>query len=157
MKVKSFIIGLIIPLLLTAGIILYLQHAPKLAPATEIPHQKDVIANVEQPKVNAVNSNTTAENPDAFYQLIIDTNIFRPLGWQPPRKQPDYTLIGTAVSQNTADSKAFILERRSNRLHTVKVGDTLDDVRVKEIQSKRVTLHEAGKDIVLHGGRLQFF
>ena len=110
-------------------------------------------------RLSATTSTKTEKSTtlESFYQTIIDNNIFRPLGWQPPRKQPDYTLIGTAVSQNVTDSKAFILDRRSHQLHIVKVGDTLDDARVKEIQLKRVTLHEAGKDIILHGGRLQFF
>ncbi len=143
-------VGLLI--LLTADS-LYLRPAAPTPPQQR--QTREVSSQSKSMQRDATTRNTDS-TPDSFYQTIIDNNIFRSLGWQPPRKQPDYTLIGTAVSQNVADSKAFILERRSNRLHTVKVGDTLDDARVKEIQSKRVTLHEAGKDIILHGGRLQF-
>ena len=157
MRVQAFIIGFFITLFLTVGLFLYLQNTPQSSLATETLNQKNGVANRPDTKRSASSHSKTLETPDSFYQTIIDNNIFRPLGWQPPRKQPDYTLIGTAASQNAADSKAFILERRSNRLYTVKIGDTLDDARVKEIQSKRVTLHEAGKDIILHGGRLQFF
>ena len=153
MRVKSFIIGLIIPLLLTAGFIVYLRHAP----ATETQHPTDAITNVEQSKVNIESSNTTAESPDAFYQFIIDNNLFRSLGWQPPRKQPDYTLIGTAVSQNAADSKVFILDQHSNDMHIVKVEDVFGGALVKVIQPKRVILNEAGKEIILYCGRLQFY
>ena len=112
-----------------------------------------------QPKDSAPQVSDTPRDttPDTFYQFIIDNNIFRPLGWRPPKKQPDYTLIGTAVSQNAADSKAFILERLSNHLYIVKVGDVFSDALVKVIQSKRVILNEAGKEIVLHGGRLRFY
>ncbi len=144
-------VGLLI--LLTAGS-LYLRPA---APANLAVEQTRATSRTSKSMQRDATTRNTDSTPDSFYQTIIDNNIFHPLGWQPPRKQPDYTLIGTTVSQNSADSKAFILERRSNRMHIVKVGDTLDDARVKEIQSKRVTLHEAGKDIVLHGGRLQFF
>ena len=112
-----------------------------------------VLPEVPAPQASDTSRDTT---PDTFYQFIIDNNLFRSLGWKPPKQQPDYILIGTAVFQNAADSKAFILDRRSNHLHIVKLGDTLDDVRVKQIQAKQVTLHKKGKDIILRGGRLQF-
>ena len=102
-------------------------------------------------------SSTILETPEEFYQFIIDNNIFRPLGWHSPKKQPAYTLIGTAVAKDIAYTKAFILEQRSNRLNIVKVGDSLGNARVEKIQSKQVTLHEKGKNIILRGGRLQFF
>lgn len=92
-----------------------------------------------------------------FYQVIIDNNLFRPLNWTPPKQQSDYTLIGTAVTTNPEDTKAIIFERRSNRLYTVKVGDTLGDASVKEIQSKQVTLQASGKNIVLQGRGMLFF
>ncbi len=97
------------------------------------------------------------DTPQDFYRTIIDNNIFRSIGWQPPKKQPIYTLIGTAVAQNVEDSKAFILERRSNRLHIIKVGDVFGEALVKVIESKRVILNEAGKEIVLHSSRMLFY
>ncbi len=105
------------------------------------------------PQASDIPHDTT---PDAFYQFIIDNNLFRPLGWRTPKKQPDYTLIGTAVSENIEDSNAFILERSSGRMHIVKVGDVFGEALVKVIESKRVILNEGGKEIVLYCGRLQF-
>jgi len=119
--------------------------------------QQDMAADALDTKKGKGEINDLPHNPESFYQFIIDNNLFRSLGWQPPKQQPIYTLIGTAVSQNTSDSKAFILERRSNRFHIVKLGETLGDARVKKIQSKQVTLREKGKDIILQGGRLLFF
>ena len=113
-------------------------------------------------EVHSVKSNlkkavlTKSKTPNEFYQLIINNNIFRPLGWRPPQKTPQYTLIGTTVLSDSSNTKAFILERRSNQFHTVKVGETLGNVSVKEILSKKVTLQEKGKDIVLYCGKLQF-
>ena len=39
----------------------------------------------------------------AYYRTIIDNNIFRPLGWTPPRPVEPYRLIGTklAIDANT--------------------------------------------------------
>ncbi len=178
MSIKTGVISMIIILFVIAGV-LYLSAQGKMPaklhrdigfqkmqtvqklPATNPIEKKTAVQFPPQDskrKRNPVRfSSTTPKTPDEFYQFIIDNNIFRPLGWHPPKKQPDYTLIGTAVSQHAADSKAFILERRSNRLHIVKIGDILDDVRVKQIQSKQVTLYKKGKDIILRGGRLQFF
>ena len=41
-------------------------------------------------------------------------------------------------------------------MHTVKVGDTLNDALVQVIEAKRVILNEARNEIVLHGGNMQF-
>ncbi len=41
-------------------------------------------------------------------------------------------------------------------MHTVKVGDTIGEALVKVIEAKRVLLNAAGKEIVLHGGNMQF-
>ena len=178
MSVKTGVISIIIILLAIVGV-LYLSAQGKIPAKVhrDIGFQKvqssqkqratnpiEKKTGVQFPRQDSIkkqnpfrSTGTTLETPDEFYQFIIENNIFRPLGWHPPKKQPDYTLIGTAVSQHASDSKAFILDRRSNRLHIVKLGDTLDDVRVKQIQAKQVTLHKKGKDIILRGGRLQFF
>ena len=34
---------------------------------------------------------------EAFYRTIIDNNLFRPLGWTPPRPIEPYRLIGTIL------------------------------------------------------------
>lgn len=102
--------------------------------------------------------NSPAENspPTEYYQLIIDNNIFRPLGWKLPKKEPAYTLLGTINTQNSDYTKAIILERKSNQQYTVKVGDTLGNLHVKEILPKQVTLQTEEKEIVLQCGKLQF-
>ena len=93
---------------------------------------------------------------EAFYRAIIDNNIFRPLGWTPPRKEPEYALIGTAIYPNGAVAKAFVLERRSNQFYTAVVGDKVGEAVVKEIKQRQVTLDKAGEDITLRTGDMQF-
>ncbi len=92
----------------------------------------------------------------AFYKVIIDNNLFRPLGWTPPNNEPAYSLIGTAVGTEGAVSQATLLEKKSNRYHFVTIGTKLGDMTVKDIQAKQVTLDNAGKPITLKAGELQF-
>ena len=92
----------------------------------------------------------------AFYKVIIDNNLFRPLGWTPPNNEPAYSLIGTAVGTDGAVSQATLLEKRSNRYHFVKIGTKLGDMTVKDIQAKQVTLDKSGKPVTLKTGELQF-
>ena len=72
------------------------------------------------------------------------------------QKPQQYTLVGTTSAPDGSNAKAFILKRGSNQLHTVKVGETLGNVTVKEIQAKQVKLQEDGKEIILRCGTLQF-
>jgi hypothetical protein len=92
----------------------------------------------------------------AFYKVIIDNNLFRPLGWTPPNNEPAYSLIGTAIGADGGLSQATLLEKRSNRYHFVTIGTKLGDMTVKDIQAKQVTLDKAGKPIALKAGELQF-
>ena len=92
----------------------------------------------------------------AFYRTIIDYNLFRPLGWTPPKDEPSYKLESTAVDKNGIISQATLLERRSNRYHFVTIGTKLGDVTVKDIQDGKVTLDKAGEAITLKTEGLQF-
>ena len=92
---------------------------------------------------------------EAFYKTIIEYNLFRPLGWTPPKNEPSYSLIGTAVNSNGVISQATLLERRSNRYHFVTIGSKLDDMTVKEIQAKKVIMDKEGETVTLNTGSLQ--
>lgn len=153
----------IIKLLICIGITLFtiavtmLLYSPKVqysnAPSQM---QRSMVPEASATKRGPEKIYAPPHNPESFYQFIIDNNLFRPYGWQPPKQQSIYTLIGTAVSENIENSKAIILERSSDRMHIVKVGDVFGEALVKVIESKRVILNEGGKEIVLYCGRLQF-
>ena len=93
---------------------------------------------------------------EAFYKVIIDNNLFRPLGWTPPKNEPAYSLIGTTIGTDAALAQATLLEKRSNRYHFVTIGTKLGDMTVKDIQAKQVILDRDGKPVTLRGGGLQF-
>ncbi len=158
MPIKKLLICIgIASCIIVTTLLLYFPNVPHSNTPLQTLPQQDMAADVLDTKRDKGEINAPPHNPESFYQFIIDNNLFNPIGWQPPKKQPIYTLIGTAVAQNVEDSKAFILERRSNRLHIVNVGDVFGEALVKVIESKRVILNEAGKEIVLHGSRMQFY
>jgi len=157
MSIKNTLIAICLILsLIAVGSFLYRQNVLLLnsAVATPTPEKSVKVQSVKSylNKDTSTSSNTSNE----FYQLIVDNNIFRPLGWRPPQKTPQYILIGTTIAPDSSNAKAFILELQSNHLHTVRVGETFGNIRVKEILSKKVTLQEEGKETVLQCGKLQF-
>ena len=82
-----------------------------------------------------------------FYRTIIDNNLFRPLGWIPPRPQEPYRLLGTIIPTNAkSPPKAIIQNTVGNQTHIITIGDTLDtDTLVTDIQTKHVTLKKNGQ------------
>lgn len=104
---------------------------------------------------NRSNSEESKANSD-FYQTIVDNNIFRPLGWKPPNKEPEYSWIGTTVKEDAAMSQALIRERRSDRLYIAKIGENVGDAVVKEIKEKEIILDKDGETITLRGGKMEY-
>ena len=169
-------IGCVVCLLLGFGILLYAQDQTKV----EFIATKPEMSSFKKPEIDSAKMQAmlkmkeqAATQPNrfrgrqnrggidfgenaAFYKVIIDNNLFRPLGWTPPNNEPAYSLIGTAVGTDGAVSQATLLEKRSNRYHFVTIGTKLGDITVKDIQAKQVTLENAGKPITLKAGELQF-
>ena len=86
-----------------------------------------------------------------FYRTIIDHNLFRPIGWTPPRPREPYRLLGTLISADGNIQKRAILQRTTSACTaTVTIGETLDgDTTVTDIQSKQVTLEKDGRQRTL--------
>lgn len=104
-------------------------------------------------------SRSRNDNSDgnSFYQVIIDNSLFRPLGWRPPNKEPQYSFVHTAVSTDgTKKSEASVLEKRSNRFYTGNIGDEVGGAIIKEIKEKEIILDKDGETITLRIGNLQF-
>ena len=177
---KNIIVGLgigcVVCLLLGFGILLYAQDKTKVELiATKLDMNPVKKVESDSPKTQALmkmkeqapaqanrfRARQNRESIDfgesaAFYKVITDNNLFRPLGWTPPNNEPAYSLIGTAVGAEGVGSQATLLEKRSNRYHFVTIGTKLGDMTVKDIQAKQVILDNAGKPITLKSGELQF-
>ena len=86
-----------------------------------------------------------------FYRMIIDNNLFRPLGWTPPRPQELYRLTGTLIPRDDeTHPKALLLATATQRTHIVTIGDTIGkDTIVTKIEPKQVTLETSGQQRTL--------
>lgn len=99
--------------------------------------------------VRSVNHSLSARLvPPDFYQVIIDNNLFRPLGWTKPKSNPAFELIATVIKQN-GKHKALIRNTKTRKVYYVAVGTELSaGVAVEKIESQSVTLKENGKSKV---------
>ena len=90
----------------------------------------------------------STQNDYAYYQIISDNNLFRPLGWTKPNPTPRFELIGTIVGKDFA--RAYVSRIGRNRLLVVSVGDNIGSDIVTEITTEKVTM-KSGKTYVGNG------
>ena len=166
--IRKLGIGCVVCLLLGLGILLHAQektkadfigtksemNSAKMQEMAKMKEQAEAQRNRFRQRQNRA-SVDFGENA-AFYKVIIDNNLFRPLGWTPPNNEPAYSLVGTAVDADGVIAQATLLEKRSNRYHFVTIGEKLGDITVKDIQAKQVILEKAGKPITLKTEAIQF-
>ena len=95
------------------------------------------------------NHEKVSHDPEDFYKVIIENNIFRPLNYQPPLQTPDWTLIGTTIATDKSTATAYITERKTKRFYSVKNGEKIGEATVKAIHPKQVTLDTNGKIVTL--------
>ncbi len=167
-KILIFLgISCVVGLLFVFGVRLQAQNAAKkeiiIAKANQmkVPAtlQMDQFKNHQQGlnwNVKVRSKSVKSDDNSDFYKVIVDNNIFRPLGWRPPNREPQYTLIGTAIGQNGTRVEAYVLEQRSNKFYIASVGDKIGDAVVQEIQQKKVTLDKKGEKITLRSGNDPF-
>lgn len=89
-----------------------------------------------------------------FYRIIIDNNLFRPLGWRPARPKEPFRLIGTCIpTDGKTPPQAIIQATQGNKAYIFTTGDTLSkDTTITNIQSKQVTLEKSGHQRALKLG-----
>ena len=87
-----------------------------------------------------------------FYRVIIDNNLFRPLGWTPSRPTEPYRLIGTVLPRSTNTPPKAILETTAGKkTYIVTTGEKIDaSTEVVSIQGKQVILSTDGQPRTLH-------
>lgn len=118
--------------------------SPSLIDNTET-HQKSLLKQDTSKNI----ADKVSHDPEDYYRVIIENNIFRPLNWKPPQQEPNYTLLGTATTPDSRAATAYITERKTNQYYAVKVGEKLGDAIVKEIHPKQVTLDKDGEMLSL--------
>ena len=89
----------------------------------------------------------------SYYQIIVNSNLFRPLGWRPPSTKPKYELIATKILSG-GSSKALIRETNSNKTYYVGIGDQIQETKVEKIEENQVHLNIGNKPISLSSSHL---
>ena len=87
----------------------------------------------------------------SYDRLIIENNLFRPLGWSPPVPREPYRLIGTRIVRDGAIPAQAILQRTAgHQTYIVGAGDTLDaGTKVVGISDRSVVLSTGGRERTL--------
>lgn len=119
-------------------------------------HSTDAHADQERNTKLTSFSNVLGRDTDAsYYRVIIDNNIFMPLGWRPKKVVFPYQLIGTILYNKRKNPVAIIQDTTSKKTVYVIPGDTFDDITIIAIRAKQVTLSKSDKEITLNL-KLQF-
>ncbi len=174
MKISKIIvflgIGCIIGLFLVFGVGLHAKYSDKKG-STQVKAEElksEAMSHNGQSSTHQQTSYWSSKEPSEniesddnsdYYQVIVDNNLFRPLGWKPPHEETAYTLIGTAIDPNGNQSEAFVLEKSSNQFYVVGIGETVGDMVVTDIDQKEVSLvslNNDGETITLSSGNVQF-
>ena len=137
---------------LGAGFVVALLFSLYTAPPTHpenttIPFNRQTHPEVRTPTRNEDLETLKQFQKTDFYRTIIDNNIFRPLGWRPPRPIEPYRLIGTLLPRAAnIPPKAIIQTTAGNKTYIVSLGERLDaSTRVVSISAKSVRLSSGGQ------------
>jgi hypothetical protein len=91
-----------------------------------------------------------------FYRVIVENNLFRPLGWKKPDQKLQYVLIATLIEPDGKTARAFLMEQRSSQYHLVSAGERIGDSTVEKIEANEISLNQAGKTTTLKADSEQF-
>lgn len=80
-----------------------------------------------------------------YYQVIVENNLFRPLGWQKPNREPQYILTGTIIDSEGKKARAFIIDQSSNKYYYASVGDKIDGDMLVRIEPNQIHLDRNGE------------
>lgn len=108
-----------------------------------------VIEPPAEPRVRL--ANPAVFDSELFKRTIIENNLFRPLGWTPPRPKEPYRLIGTILpTDDRTPPKAILQSTAGNQTYIVTTGEQIDaETEVVSIEGKAVTLSTAGQQRTL--------
>ena len=101
-----------------------------------------------------LHTNTFADSIyGAFYQTIIEKNLFAPLGTVlTPKPEPGahLSLVGTFVSEDPSASSVLVKNATTGQHHLLSVGEGVGDFHVLAVEAKQVRLYHHGTEVSLH-------
>ena len=96
------------------------------------------------------------ESVGDFYRVIIDNNLFRPLGWRKPNRDPEYALVATWIGTKGTVAKALVMERKSSQLYYVARGEKVGEAIVENIAANQVSLKASDDIVTLKAESMEF-
>lgn len=96
------------------------------------------------------------ESVGDFYRVIVENNLFRPLGWRRPNRDPEYALVATWIGTRGTVAKALVMERKSSQLYYVAQGEKVGDAIVQNIAANQVSLKASDDIVTLKAESMQF-
>ncbi len=105
---------------------------------------------LQRGRTNQARGNPTFDRNRDFYRVIVENNLFRPLGWRPPKREPEYALVATWIESGGETAKALLVERRSKKTYYAAIGERVGNATIENIESKRVDLKISGKRVTLN-------
>ncbi|RKU07171.1 hypothetical protein C6502_18025 [Candidatus Poribacteria bacterium] len=96
------------------------------------------------------------ESVGDFYRVIVENNLFRPLGWRRPNRDPEYALVATWIGTQGTVAKALVMERKSSQLYYVARGEKVGDAIVENIAANQVSLKGSDDIVTLKAESMQF-
>jgi len=116
---------------------------------SEIPNQappKPLDNNVKPVKKEVAKIDKKAGEDSDYYKVIIEKNLFRPLGSGAEQKGPSFALLGTVIAKTKGDvDRALIMNYQRNQSVYVAEGEKIGDARVEKIEPRHVTLFHEGE------------
>ena len=122
---------------------------------SQLVHAQDEKRVQERKRVNWKAAEERESGGD-FYRVIVENNLFRPLGWRKPNRDPEYALIATWIGTQGPVSKALVMERKSNQLYYVARGEKVGDAIVENIAANEVSLKASDDIVTLKAEAMQF-
>ncbi len=107
------------------------------------------LAQTQKSKLHSQESSQNFGIPhDSYYQVIIDNNIFRPLGYKKYKWTLKLELIGVMTYADSSMNEAIILSNHpKHRTLNVKIGDTFLEYTVTRIKARKISYtNKEGKE-----------
>ena len=114
-----------------------------------------IYAQVEKARVDREEARER-ESVGDFYRVIVENNLFRPLGWQRPNRDPEYALVATWIGTRGTVAKALVMERKSSQLYYVAQGEKVGNTVVENITANQVSLKASDDIVTLKAESMQF-
>ena len=122
---------------------------------SQLVHAQDQKRGQEKKRVDRKEVEARESGGD-FYRVIIENNLFRPLGWQRPNRDPEYALVATWIGTQGPVAKALVMERKSSQLYYVAQGEKVGDAIVENIAANQVSLNTSDNIVTLKAEAMEF-